>query len=77
MSANQSSSSRPSALMRLRAKVAERAGTTAIFSPSRRFQRPLVRLRRPVNDNRLPPRLALMRALVVGASAALIAYMIL
>jgi len=77
MTANQPSSSRPSALTRLRAKVAERAGATVFFTPGGRFQRPSVRLRRPVNDNRLPLRFAVIRAVAIGASGALIAYMIL
>jgi hypothetical protein len=77
MTANQPSSSRPSALTRLRARVAERAGATVVFRPGGRFQRPQVQLRRPVNDNRLPLRLALARALAIGVLAALIAYMVL
>jgi hypothetical protein len=77
MTANQPSSSRLSALTRLRARVAESTGATVVFTPGRRPRRPPIRLRRPVNDNRLPLRLTIIRAVAVGASAALIAYMIL
>lgn len=77
MTSNQPSSRRPSALMRLRARVAE-TGATAIFSSeARRFHRPPVRLQRPVNDNRVPFRLVVVRALAIGATAAMLVYVLL
>jgi hypothetical protein len=64
--------------MRFRAKVAEAAGAAVVFHPcDGRFHRPSIRVVRAANDNRLPLRIALLRALAIGIIGVLIAYAIL